>query len=186
MDEIGKTTKRNDDDGSSGLVRREQIIGVFCSSNIRRSNTSSYCLLITNDRIAGTRKRTSIWPFEAYVGVSSGASEADKSTAATIASEILKSSEFVLLREKIFSIVYEPPTLFWGGEVIFKVAGEQVELYLTCFSPWDTAPYLADRRLLSALLEFDAGKMYDEKTGRLVFAARGEKVRAPANSAIPV
>jgi hypothetical protein len=108
------------------------------------------------------------------VGTSSGASEAEKSAAAMVASHVLNNSEFVLLREKIFSIVYERPTLFWGGEVIFKAAGEQVELYLTCLSPWDVTSYLTERRLLSTLLDFDAPKVYDETTGRLVHSVARE------------
>lgn len=88
------------------------------SDNIFQDEDRGYGLVITRERIIGSRKPDSMGRFQAFLD--KGASEADRSTATRVAQDLLASRRFEVRVGSVGQALYSKPTLLSGGYLVIK------------------------------------------------------------------
>lgn len=160
------------------LFRREQVIGIVSSWDIRRGKTGfsllffahdeteGYSLLFTDTRVVGARREEYPDDFRAYLGPGSTASDELRARALATAENILAREDFELQKDNLVKIIYERPKAYIGGRLLFIQPGRRVELKVTLVSPFNPGILSTLDTLVRSLCAFAPDKFYDEETGR--------------------
>ena len=162
------------------MIRREKLIAVISSEDLRFGSGDGCALVVTDARIVGARRGEDSGVSDPYLWSATGSSQEDAAAAEKAAAEFIDRKQFSFSKEGVFKILYEPPGLFFGGRVAFDSVGERVQLDLSVVSVWNPGSLLTVRKLVGALLAFSPDKLYDEKTGALVRDESSGPRRAPA------
>jgi hypothetical protein len=150
------------------LLRRERVIGIISSWDIRRRDSEGYSLLMTDSRVVGSNRPDLTDNFWAYLPPGR---EPDPLVAQGVAREadrIVAKKDFELQRDKMVKIVYYSPGLLSGGRLLFVTVGRKVEIGITVLSAWNPGILTTVSTLVSSLLIFSPEGFYDEKTGARV------------------
>ncbi len=166
------------------MLRREQVIGVVSSWDIRKyesdipisfltgGESEGYSLLFTDSRIVGADRPAYPDDFWAYVGPGSSAGEELRKAAQAKAAEIVSKSNFEMYRDKVVRILYEGPGLMVGGSLLLSEVGRRVEFRITVLSPWNPGSISTAETLTNSVAAFSPDKLYSEKTGQRIVANR--------------
>lgn len=164
------------------MLRREQIIGIVSSWDIRRARSgfsllffaggedAGYSLLFTDTRLVGARRPEYPEDFLAYLGPGSAASDEVRTAAQTHAGEIIARESFELQRDKIVEIIYSEPKAYTGGRLLFKEVGRPVNLKITLVSPFNPGIISTLETLSRSLFAFAPDRLFDERTGQRITA----------------
>jgi hypothetical protein len=171
------------------MLRREQVVGIVSSWDIRRSTRSGfsllffvgqesegYSLLFTDTRVVGAQRSGFPEDFCVYLGPGSSASDELRAEGQKKAAEVIANEEFEMQKDKVVKVIYTKPRSYEGGRLLFLEVGRRVELKVTLvslFNPGIVSTVDALERSLSA---FVPDKLYDERIGRRVNSATGTKV----------
>jgi hypothetical protein len=147
------------------MLRREQVIGIVSSWDIRWKESEGYSLLVTDSRLIGASRPDYPDNFWAYLGPRTEASAESRASADRKAAEIVAREDFELQRDKIVKIIYDEPGSLVGGRLSLAVVGRRVELSITVISGWNPDIALTLKTLVDSLRAFAPERFYDEKTG---------------------
>jgi hypothetical protein len=160
------------------MLRREQIIGVVSSWDIRKyagkypvsflsgGESEGYSLLFTDSRVVGAERPGLPDDLWAYLGPGSNASEELRAVVQKRADEIISTKDFEMQRDKIVKILFEEPGLLVGGSMLFVEVGRKVEVQISVLSPWNSGIISTVGTLARSLEAFAPDRLYSEKTGQ--------------------
>lgn len=161
-------------------MRREQVIGIVSSWDIRRGSDGfsllffaggeedGYSLLITDTRMVGAYRPDFPNDFWTYLGPGSTAGDELKSAAQTAAEQILARKDFELEKDQIVKIIYDEPRTYVGGRLLLVGVGRRVNLKVTLVSPFNEGIFSTLTTLSRALFAFAPDRFFDEKTGQRI------------------
>jgi hypothetical protein len=147
------------------MFRREQVIGIVSSWDIRWKETEGYSLLITDSRLIGAQLPTYADDFWAYFPPGKERDANLAKEAERRAAEIALKKDFELQRDRIVKIIYEAPGMLVGGRLLFGTVGRKLEISITVMSGWNPGILSTIRTLVSSFLVFSPEMFYNEKTG---------------------
>jgi hypothetical protein len=150
------------------VLRREQIIGIVSSWDIRWRESTGYSLLVTDSRVFGASRPGYSDNFWAYLGPGTYIAPETRSIAYSKAAEIIAKKDFELQRDKIVKIIYDAPGNMVGGRLIIAEVGRKIELSITVVSGWNPGISSTLNTLLDSLRIFAPDRVYSEKTGQRV------------------
>jgi hypothetical protein len=150
------------------MFRREQVIGVVSSWDIRWRESEGYALLITDSRLVGASMPSSTGEFWAYFGPGQERDPKVNEEAGKRAEEIARRKDFELQRDHIVKIIYYGPGMLFGGRLLFATVGKKIDVSITVVSGWNPGIVSTMKTLVSSLLVFAPERLYDEKTGERV------------------
>src|SRR5271156_2135202 len=101
------------------MLRREQIIGVVSSWDIRWKESEGCSLLITDSRMVGAGFPVFDDNFWGYFPPGKERNPGLAREAERRAEEILLRRSFELQRDKIVKIIYDKPGMMLGGRLLF-------------------------------------------------------------------
>ena len=147
------------------MLRREQVIGIVSSWDIRWRDSEGYSLLVTDSRLVGGTMPATAEDFRAFFAPGKGrdaglGQEADKKAA-----EILLLKDFEIYRDKVLKIVYEAPSMLLGGRLLLATTGKRFQVDITVVSGWNPGILSTLNHLISTFLVFAPEAFYDERTG---------------------
>src|SRR5580658_6717516 len=148
------------------MLRREQVIGIVSSWDIRWKESEGYSLLITDSRLIGASRPDYPDNFWAYLGPGTEASAESRASADKKAAEIVAREDFELQRDRIVKIMYDEPGSLIGGRLLLAVVGRRVELNITVASGWNPGIVSTLKTLIDSLAAFAPCTFYSEKTGQ--------------------
>jgi hypothetical protein len=170
------------------LLRREQVIGIVSSWDVRRASDGfsilffaggedegGYSLLITNERVVGAHRSDYPKDFWAYLGPDSTVGDDIKAKASDVAAEMVAKEDFELQKDHIVKIIYREPTTYIGGRLLFVTVGRHIRLKITIVSPFNSGIISTLQTLSRSLFAFAPDKLYDEKTGQRLGALQNLK-----------
>lgn len=164
------------------MLRREQVIGVVSTWDIRKGKggfsllffagdeSEGYSLLITDLRIVGSFRAEYPDDFCAYLGPDSPSDPELQHRAEAEALKIIAKKDFEIPKDKLVKLLYEPPTTYLGGRLLLIEAGHRVELKVTLLSPFNPGVIATTDTLVRSLVAFAPGRVFNERTGEPVKA----------------
>jgi hypothetical protein len=150
------------------VLRRERVIGIVSSWDIRRRDSEGYSLLITDSRLVGAALPVYADDFWAFFPPGNQQDSQQAQEAEKRARQIVLKRDLELQRDKIVKIIYESPGMLVGGRLLFVTVGRKVQVNITVISGWNPGIYSTLNTLISALLVFAPEGFYDGKTGSKV------------------
>jgi len=160
------------------MLRREQIIGIVSSWDIRRyaggypvsflsgGESEGYSVLFTDSRVVGADRPGFPDDFWAYLGPGSNVGEELRAAALARAVEIISTRNFEMQRDKIVKVLFEEPGLIVGGSILFVEVGCRMELQISVLSPWSPGSISTVDTLARSISAFAPDRLYSEKTGQ--------------------
>ncbi|MDA4135439.1 MAG: hypothetical protein OK449_00395 [Thaumarchaeota archaeon] len=147
------------------MYRREQVIGIVSSWDIRWRESEGYALLITDSRLVGASLPAVADDFRAYFAPGKERDPKVDEEAGKRAEEISRRKDFELQRDHIIKIIYYGPGMLFGGRLLFATVGRKIDVSITVISGWNPGIVSTMKTLVSSLLAFAPERLYDEKTG---------------------
>jgi len=147
------------------MLRREQIIGIASTWDIRWRDSEGYALLFTESRLVGAPLPASGDVLLACFLAGKERDPAIAQLAQKRADEIIRTKDFELQRDKIVKVIYDAPQVFIGGRLLFGTVGRRVEVAISVMSGWNPGMFTTIDTLVSSLMVFAPDVFYDEKTG---------------------
>ncbi len=121
--------------------------------------------MITDSRIVGAYRPEYPDDFWVYISPGSEPSEENRSRALGVADKIISTKDFEMQKENVVKIIFDEPTELFGGRLLIKGTGRQVELKITIRSLLNREIMLTIDTLVSSLVAFAPGLVQSEKTG---------------------
>ena len=150
------------------MLTREKLIAVISSGDLHFRNGDGYALVITDGRIVGAPRAEALGVPDPYLWSAKGSSEEERKMAERAASELIGRKRFSISKDSVYKILYDAPSMFFGGRIIFAVVGAQVQLEISSISAWSPGGVMTQRVLVDSLLVFAPEKLYDEKSGGMI------------------
>lgn len=150
------------------MLRREQVIGIISSWDIRRNESEGYSLLFTDERVVGAHRPDFPQDFWAYLGPGSSASEELRKRADAKAIEIISGKDFELQKDKVVKVIYDEPRTYVGGRLLFIHTGPRVEVKVTLISPFNAGIGPTLDTLTRSLQAFVPNRLYAEGSGERI------------------
>jgi len=162
------------------MLRREQIIGIVSSWDIRKGRggfsllffagdeSEGYSLLVTDLRLVGAFREEYPDDFCAYLGPGSQVVPELRQKAEAEASKIFAKRDFEIPKDKLVKALYEPPTTYLGGRLLLIEAGRRLELKITLLSPFNPGVISNVETLVRSLAAFSPDRIFNERTGELI------------------
>ena len=147
------------------MLRREQVIGIVSSWDIRWRESEGYSLLVTESRIVGACLPHDGDEYRVFFPLGIERDPSAAKDAEGKADKIVATKDFELQRDKIVKVIYEEPGVLSGGRLLIGTVGRKVEISITVTSGWNPDILLTTKTLVSSFLVFAPGVFYDEKTG---------------------
>lgn len=136
-----------------------------------RGFPAGYGLVVTSERITGTKKTPWKTGLVIFLGEGSSVTQPDRGRATEVAMELIRTKEFELTKDKISRISYKKPGLFARGHLILKSADSEAEIKLARYGN-DATSLGVNRVIISSLLVFAPDRLYNESTGDMVRSLR--------------
>ena len=125
-----------------------------------------YGIVLTTDRVVGSRKNPLIDYCSTYLGPNSRATDEERAKATKIAGGLIENKEFELQKNSILKLLYRAPGIFSRGHITFNATSGDIELLISNLQSGSLVYTL--KGLLPSLVAFAPERLYDEKTGVLV------------------
>jgi hypothetical protein len=148
------------------LLRRESLIGVVSSSDIRWRENTGYSLVITNDRLVCSARPEFDDDYWAFFPPGDRSDAPRLEEAEKKASEMIARRIFEMQRDRLVKVIYDPPGELFGGRLFLVSVGRKIEFKISMLSPWNPGIFKTVETLVDCLLSFAPRMVYNEKTGQ--------------------
>jgi hypothetical protein len=155
----------------------EALIGVIWSPDLHYGGGVGYALVITSDRVVGSRKPALFHAFEIYLGprIKHPTTDADRAKAQKVADDLISNKEFEFTKDSIVRISYKRPGLYSRGHIVFQTKTQQIQVDISFLQGGVQAEKTAGL-IVASLNILAPDRFYNEETGVLIREELLEKV----------